>query len=107
TTFGAPYYGVHRVALLQALADGLAGDGVKLARRCRGVGERGSGAELRFADGGTATADLVVGADGIHSVIRPHVAGDVRGRYSGTVGYPGPAPGARLASLPGPPPLAS
>src|SRR6476620_5178192 len=36
-TFGAPYYGVHRVALLQALADRLADEGVNLGRRCVGV----------------------------------------------------------------------
>ena len=79
-TFGAPYYGVHRVALLQALAERLAGEGLNLGRRCVGVDERDSGAELRFADGSSAAADLVVGADGVHSVIRPHVVGEVRGR---------------------------
>src|SRR5262245_25989644 len=91
-TFGAPYYGVHRVALLQALGDRLAGDGLNLGHRCVGVEERRSGAELRFADGGRAAADVVVGADGVHSVIRPHVVGAVRGRFSGTVGYRGLVP---------------
>jgi salicylate hydroxylase len=67
-TFGAPYYGLHRVALLQALADRLSGEAVHLGRRCAGVEEHASGAELRFADGRSATADLVVGADGVHSV---------------------------------------
>ena len=41
-TFGAPYYGVHRVALLDALAERLAGGGLNLGRRCVGVAERGS-----------------------------------------------------------------
>ena len=45
-TFGAPYYGVHRVALLQALAQRLGSDGLNLARRCVGVDERRSGVEL-------------------------------------------------------------
>ena len=104
-TFGAPYYGVHRVALLQALADRLDAEGVNLARRCVGVAEDASGAELRFADGSTAAADLVVGADGVHSVIRPHVVGEVRGRYSGTVGYRGLVPVEQMPSLPDPTPL--
>ena len=104
-TFGAPYYGVHRVALLEALAARLANEGVNLGRRCVGIDERGSGAELRFADGSTATADLVVGADGVHSVIRPHVAGEVRGRFSGTVGYRGLVPVEAMPSLPDPTPL--
>ncbi len=104
-TFGAPYYGVHRVALLQALADRLADEGVNLGRRCLGVDERDSGTELRFADGSSATADLVVGADGVHSVIRPHVVGEVRGRFSGTVGYRGLVPVEAMPSLPDPTPL--
>jgi salicylate hydroxylase len=104
-TFGAPYYGVHRVALLQALADRLAGDGLNLGRRCVGVEERRSGAELRFADGTSAPADVVVGADGVHSVIRPHVGGDVRGSFSGTVGYRGLVPVEQMPSLPDPTPL--
>jgi salicylate hydroxylase len=104
-TFGAPYYGLHRVALLQALAERLGGDGLNLGRRCVGVDERASGAELRFADGSSAAADLVVGADGVHSVIRPHVVGEVRGRFSGTVGYRGLVPVEAMPSLPDPTPL--
>jgi len=104
-TFGAPYYGVHRVALLQALADRLADEGVNLGRRCVGVDERDSGAELQFADGSSATADLVVGADGVHSVMRRHVVGEVRGRFSGTVGYRGLVPVEAMPSLPDPTPL--
>jgi salicylate hydroxylase len=104
-TFGAPYYGVHRVALLQALGDRLAGEGLNLGRRCVGVEESDSGVELRFADGTTATADVVVGADGVHSVIRPHVAGPVRGRFTGTVGYRGLVPVEAMPSLPDATPL--
>jgi salicylate hydroxylase len=104
-TFGAPYYGVHRVALLQALGERLRGDGLNLGRRCVGVDERSSGVELGFADGSGATADLVVGADGVHSMIRPHVAGNVRGRFSGTVGYRGLVPVDDMPSLPDPTPL--
>ena len=104
-TFGAPYYGVHRVALLQALADRLGGEGLHLARRCVAVEEHRGGAELHFADGPSASADVVVGADGVHSVIRPHVAGEVRGRFSGTVGYRGLVAVHDMPSLPDPSPL--
>jgi len=104
-TFGAPYYGVHRVALLHALAERLVGDGLNLGRRCVGVEERRSGAEVQFADGGAAVAGVVVGADGVHSVIRPHVGGALRGRFSGTVGYRGLVAVADMPSLPDPTPL--
>jgi salicylate hydroxylase len=96
---------VHRVALLQALDEHLDGEGLHLGRRCVAVEERASGAELRFADGSSASADVVVGADGVHSVIRPHVAGRVHGKYSGTVGYRGLVPVDAMPSLPDPTPL--
>ncbi len=103
--FAAPFYGVHRVALLQALADGLAGEGVNLGRRCVAVEEGQGRAEVHFAGGTSASADVVVGADGVHSVIRPHVAGEVRGRFSGTLGYRGLVAIDEMPSLPDPTPL--
>jgi 2-polyprenyl-6-methoxyphenol hydroxylase-like FAD-dependent oxidoreductase len=104
-TFGAPYYGVHRVALLQALVERLTGEGLHLGRRCVGVDERASGAELPCADGASVAADVVVGADGVHSVIRPYVVGELRGRFSGTVGYRGLVAVEQMPSLPDPTPL--
>ncbi len=104
-TFGAPFYGVHRVALLQALADRLAGEGLHLGRRCVAVREHRSGAELQFADGTHAAADVVVGADGVHSVVRRHVAPKARERFSGTVGYRGLVAVEDMPSLPDPTPL--
>jgi salicylate hydroxylase len=41
----------------------------------------------------------------VHSAIRPHVAGEVRGRYSGTVGYRGLVGVEDMPSLPDPTPL--
>ena len=46
-TFGAPYYGVHRVALLQALGEQLGDDGLHLGHRC--VGDRGARGGRRAA----------------------------------------------------------
>ncbi len=103
--FGAPYYGVHRVALLEALATRLADEGSTSAADAwastSAAPERSSGSPT----GRAATADLVVGADGVHSVIRPHVVGEVRGRFSGTVGYRGLVPVEAMPSLPDPTPL--
>ena len=96
---------MHRVALLHALADRVGHDHLHLGHRCVGIDEHASHAGLRFADGSSAEADVVVGADGVHSVIRPYVAGPVRGRYSGTVGYRGLVPVDAMPSLPDPTPL--
>jgi salicylate hydroxylase len=49
---------------------------VALRRRCVGVAEYPDRVELHFADGSATGADLVLGADGLHSVIRAVLATD-------------------------------
>ena len=86
--FGAPYYGVHRVALLQALAQRLGGDGLNLARRCVGIDERRSGVELQFADG-RMPRPISLSAPTACILSSARMSRGVRGRFSGTVGYRG------------------
>jgi salicylate hydroxylase len=105
TTFGAPYAGVHRVALLQALAERLSDGGLSLGRGCVAVAEHESGVELDLSDGSRVTADVVVGADGVHSAVRAHVAAEAKEVFSGTVGYRGLVPADDIPSLPDPTPL--
>jgi salicylate hydroxylase len=105
--FGAPYYGVHRVALQRVFAAALAPGVVEHGCQCVAVTQDdGAGrARVEFADGRTVTADVVVGADGVHSTVRRVVAGQRPPVYSGTVGYRGLVPLERLPSLPDPTPL--
>ena len=93
--YGAPYYTLHRADLHGGLR-GLAG-AVLTGRRCVGVVEHPDRVDLRFADGTSASADLVVGADGLHSVVRKAIAADPP-RFSGLVVHRG------LIHLPVPPP---
>jgi 2-polyprenyl-6-methoxyphenol hydroxylase-like FAD-dependent oxidoreductase len=103
--FGGPYYGLHRAALQRVFADALGAGVVRHDRRCVGVGQDDDAARVHFADGSSATADVVVGADGVHSVVRPAVAGERPPVFSGTVGYRGLVPLGALPSLPDPTPL--
>jgi salicylate hydroxylase len=98
-TYGAPYLHAHRGDLVAVLADAVGADRVETGRRCVGVSFDGAGAEVRFADGGTAGADVVVGADGIHSVIREALLGPEEARFTGHVAYRGLVPAERLAHL--------
>ncbi|KAK2069112.1 hypothetical protein P8C59_003717 [Phyllachora maydis] len=114
-------FGVARSDLLAVLLAALRGrKGVKLwtAKRCVDVVEVAGGADgaaadsvevrVHFADGTRAEADLVIGADGIHSVVRhsvctPLLPGTTEAPYSGRIAYRGVVP---LAALAGPWPLA-
>jgi 2-polyprenyl-6-methoxyphenol hydroxylase-like FAD-dependent oxidoreductase len=83
--YGAPLVGLHRADLHEALVGVLGADRVRLGTRLDGY-EQG---ELRFAGGSTHGADLIVGADGINSVLRAALVGDGDPRDSGYVAYRG------------------
>jgi salicylate hydroxylase len=80
--FGAPYCMIHRADLQRSLVDLLPPGSAALGRRIVRVTQRQDCAELLLADGGRAHADVVIGADGIHSVVRGAVVADER-RFSG------------------------
>lgn len=96
--YGAPYLTVHRADLHRGLLDRLPPGTVHLGRRCVALDGEPDRVTLRFADGGTHTADVVVGADGIHSVVRGLLVDD-EPRFCGQVVYRGLAPAERLAHL--------
>jgi 2-polyprenyl-6-methoxyphenol hydroxylase-like FAD-dependent oxidoreductase len=98
-TYGAPYLHVHRGDLVRVLAAALPGERVEVGRRCVGVALRADGAEVRFADGGAVPADVVVGADGIHSAVRAALFGPQDARFTGHVAYRGLVPAERVAGL--------
>lgn len=85
--YGERTYTVHRADLLSAIASALAADTVQLDRRCTRVCASDDAAVLEFADGTAVTADVVVGADGLHSVIRGAVTQEAPARYSGLCAF--------------------
>ena len=68
------------------------------------VEERRGGPEVHFADSASAST-WSLGPTASTSAVRPHVAGEVRGRFSGTVGYRGLVAVDDMPSLPDPTPL--
>ncbi|MDR7273993.1 FAD-dependent monooxygenase [Catenuloplanes atrovinosus] len=87
--YGAPYLALTRAELSGALLSAMDGGELHLGRRCVGAEVRREGVRLRFADGGEHLADLVVGADGVHSALRGVLGGDggLGPRFSGHVAY--------------------
>jgi salicylate hydroxylase len=89
--FGGPFLGIHRADFHQLLLDAFDGSPV-WGRRCVGLRESPDFVELAFADGSTASADVVVGADGLRSVVRGHVTGPDEAVFSGMSCYRGLVP---------------
>jgi salicylate hydroxylase len=100
--FGAPYIGIHR-ADLQAVLSAAAGlDRIHLRKRLVDIDDRGARAALRFDDGSTEEADLVIGADGARSFVRRWMLGYDDALYSGCSGFRGIVPIDTLKLLPDP-----
>ncbi len=75
---------VHRAELLALLLKTLGEDRVQLGTTCVGFTQDASGVCARFADGQEVQGDVLIGADGIHSVIRTQLSGLIK---PGNVGY--------------------
>jgi salicylate hydroxylase len=80
---GAPLCTFHRADLLEALARGVDRDHVHLGHRLTALSERTDAVDLRFANGVTHDAELVIAADGIHSQVRRALYGDDHPSYTG------------------------
>jgi salicylate hydroxylase len=85
-------YGMHRADLVDMLAKNLPAGVVHTGHKCSGFERRGEVARVTFENGAVAEGDVVVGADGIHSVLRKHVHPESRPVFSGTVTYRGVVP---------------
>lgn len=67
---GAPSYEIHRSKLQRLLADAVGMERISCGRRCIGVDQDADGVRARFENGSSASADLLIGADGVHSTVR-------------------------------------
>jgi 2-polyprenyl-6-methoxyphenol hydroxylase-like FAD-dependent oxidoreductase len=68
--FGAPYLLAHRGDLHAALASAVPAACIKLNHKLVGLEESGEGVRLAFANGAAVVADAMIGADGVHSIVR-------------------------------------
>jgi len=95
--FGAGYYTFHRADLHAVLVDAFPASRIRLGAKCIGVTNVHGGARLSFADGSQVETDVVVGADGIHSVVRETLFGPQAPRFTGVVCWRGLVPADRVA----------
>ena len=93
-------FGMHRADFVDFLAAALPASAVQVGHRCTGFTQDSDKARVSFANGAEAEADLVVGADGIHSELRPFVFPPSRPVFHGSVAYRGLVAHERIAHWP-------
>ena len=86
-------YPVARTELQGMLLNALGADRVQLNSKCVAIEQDADSATAIFEDGRRATGDLIIGADGTHSIIRQYVLGYTAERqYVGYVNWNGLVP---------------
>ena len=96
---GAPYTQLHRAdfhEILATKAREFNSDVVRLDHRVVGFSETSQAVELKFADGSSAHGDMLIGADGLKSVVRRQIAGEVPASYTGDAAWRVAVPVSRL-----------
>jgi salicylate hydroxylase len=99
--FGSAGATVHRADLLDVLARSVPSQNVTLGARCIGIETDDGVAVAKFEDGSQIEADLIIGADGIHSVVRASLFGADDPRFTGKICYRSVVP---VDAIPGGPP---
>jgi salicylate hydroxylase len=97
--YGAPHLTVHRADLLAIIALGFSPERVHLGHRLVGVDDEGDRVAASFANGARVPADILVGADGINSMVRHALLGEYAPRFAGCVAYRGLVPIERIKDL--------
>jgi salicylate hydroxylase len=88
--WGAPYLHIHRADYIGALRDLVAEEpdvSVHLDRAVMGLASSAGQATLRLADGTQVTGDVIIGADGLHSVVRDWMHGGDEPRFTGNMAW--------------------
>jgi len=85
--YNAPFLAFHRGALQEVLFGSLDPETVQFGRQLTGLEQTSDVARLTFADGSSAEADIVIGADGVHSRVREILFGPEPASYHGLVAY--------------------
>lgn len=80
--YGAPLYNVHRADLIELLARALPAECIKFDARCAEIGQNEDAAWVRLESGELIQGDAIIGADGIHSVVRETLYGPAEASFA-------------------------
>ena len=99
--WGSPYLHIHRADLISVLRDALderAAGALQLGAMVESYTQTGTGITAHLADGDTVAADVLIGADGIHSRIRAQMLGRDGAEFTGNVAWRATVPVTRLGA---------
>ena len=99
--WGAPYLHIHRADLAEVLREALearVAGAVRLGAKVTGFAQDGAGARAVLASGEEVAGDVVIGADGIHSVVRTQMIGPDAPVFTGNVAWRAVVPVERLGA---------
>lgn len=94
--YGAPQLTIHRADLLGALQAELPTSAMRMGERVTGIVEEGLRPGIELTGGAVERFDVVIGADGIHSVVRAALLGADQPQFTGLVSYRAVVPRERL-----------
>jgi 6-hydroxynicotinate 3-monooxygenase len=94
--YGGPYLNIHRGDLHYVLEHGVAPGTIAFDHQLVDLKETADSIRLIFANGATADADIVIGADGIRSKVRDVLLGPELPRFVGAVAHRAIFPAERL-----------
>lgn len=97
--YGAEYYQVHRADLHDALAAKARERDAQVIRTGHafvGLEQAGGKVTARFANGATATSDVLIGCDGVRSVVRGALFGAEAPKFTGQVSFRGMVEAAKV-----------
>src|SRR5215510_461965 len=80
--YGAPMYNIHRADLIQLLSDAVPDNAKRFGARCVAVSQDEDGVEATLQTGEKIRGDVLVGCDGIHSVVRKHLRGEEQKHFA-------------------------
>src|ERR1700683_4221341 len=93
--YSFPYITIHsgdlHGVIAQALLKAKPGT-IRLNRKCDTLAQSDDHVDLHFENGAPVRAKLVVGADGVHSVVREHLFGALKPEFCGIIAWRGVIP---------------
>ncbi|CAN0106005.1 unnamed protein product, partial [Chrysoparadoxa australica] len=90
TRWGAPYLHIHRGDYIAALERALKEKNkrvIKLGHKVTSYNQSADKVHVKLADGTEVEGDILIGADGIHSIIRTHMLGPESPTYTGNIAW--------------------